>query len=164
MIAMRSSQYDQADLVVHRVEGPDVLTYELIGVIDEHADLSFMQEFHGRVRVDLRDLRRLNSFGVRVWMTAIDAVPRDARVELVAAPPQFVEQINMLKGFLGRARVVSFVAVYECEECLTETDHLIESDACLGAGCTLPDVSCPQCGAAMTPDVVEELFLRFLKR
>jgi len=150
-------------LHVKRDVGPDGAVFELSGILDEHADLSFFRDLHGTIRVHLDDLHRINSFGVRIWMAAIADIPEDATVELYECPPQFVDQINLLKGFLGRAKVVSFQATYACDRCLAERDVLVDAETCHRDGDQLPtDVICA-CGQTMQPDLLEDVFLGFLR-
>ena len=50
----------------------------LAGVIDENADLALLGTLGSRpIRVNLRGVRRINSFGVRAWMDVIRKIPRD---------------------------------------------------------------------------------------
>src|SRR5512143_1099977 len=79
----------------------------LSGVVDESADLSFFERLTGHVRIHMRNVRRINSYGVRAWIEAVRNLPPDTVVELVECPPSVVDQINMVAGFLGRGRVAS---------------------------------------------------------
>ncbi len=134
------------------------------GTIDENADLSLLRDVHGRVRIDLSELRRINSFGVRTWRDAIHSVPADAAVELERCPTPFIDQVNMLADFVGNAKVVSFSAPYACDDCDHETDALLDVEALRGNDpCELPPPpKCPNCDIDMTPDFLEELYLSFL--
>lgn len=134
---------------------------KLAGVIDEHASLDFFRSLQGRVSVNLREVRRINSVGVRSWMDAVRAIPPGATVELSEARPPIVDQINMVAGFLGRARLLSFYAPMVCPRCDTQTEVLLDVEACKGDK-GLPPKAC-SCGAAMELDDVEEEYMAFLR-
>jgi hypothetical protein len=149
-----------------RVESADAeggKMLRLAGVIDEHADLRFFSNLHGDVRLSMRGVRRINSFGVRSWIDAIRKTPSDCRLELIECPPPVVDQMNMVAGFLGQAKITSFYAAMVCESCTHEMDHLFTVDACKAAGGKLPPVACPNCGQPMGVDDIEEQYLLFVR-
>jgi hypothetical protein len=148
---------------VEATEGEGGKTLRLAGVIDEHADLRFMGNLHGDVRLSMRGVRRINSYGVRSWIDAIRKVPTDCRLELVECPPPVVDQMNMVAGFLGRGKVTSFYAAMVCESCSHEVDHLFTVEECRKAGGKFPPVACPTCGKRMEVDDIEEQYLLFVR-
>jgi hypothetical protein len=137
-------------------------TWELTGVIDEGADLAFLERLAGPSRLNMRGVRRINSFGVRAWIEAVRRVPPDVSLELVECPPSVVDQINMVAGFAGRARVVSFLAPMICDACGHEKEELFQT-ADYQRERRLPDVACPSCGALMQIDDLEEQYLLFAR-
>jgi hypothetical protein len=150
---------------VFRVEATDEggRTLRLAGVIDEHADLNFFNNLHGDVRLSLRGVRRINSYGVRSWIDGIRKVPADCSLELIECPPPVVDQMNMVAGFLGRGRVTSFYAAMMCESCSHEMDQLFTVDDCKKAGGKFPPVACPNCGKKMEIDDIEDQYLLFVR-
>ena len=144
-------------------EGGGVKTLRLSGLIDEHADLRFFTDLHGDVRLSMRGVRRINSYGVRSWIDGIRKTPADCRLELIECPPPVVDQMNMVAGFLGKGRVTSFYAAMVCEACTHEMDQLFTVDACKAAGGKLPPVACPNCGKPMGVDDIEEQYLLFVR-
>jgi hypothetical protein len=134
----------------------------LSGVIDESADLGFIASLSGHTRFNMREVRRVNSYGVRAWIEAVRRLPPDATLELEECPPQVIDQINMVAGFVGRGTVTSFYAPMLCERCGHERDQLF-TVAELRAGGKLPPVACPQCGATMVVDDLEEQYLLFAR-
>jgi hypothetical protein len=135
----------------------------LHGVIDENANLDFFAKLKGAVQVSLKNVRRINSFGVRQWIEAIRHVPAGVRLQFLDCPPPVVDQINMVAGFLGKGEVVSFYAPMICPSCSTETDALFDVTACRAAGNHLPKFPCPKCGSSMEVDDLEEQYLLFLR-
>jgi hypothetical protein len=132
----------------------------LTGVIDENADLSFLERLPaGKVTVNLRGVRRINSYGVRIWLENIRRVPEAVQLQFVELPPPIVDQANMLHGFLGRGRVMSFLVPYVCERCRQYREELLTSEECRGRS-SLPVVACPSCSGAMEVDDVEEQYLQ----
>ena len=144
------------------VERPASGEISLSGVIDESADLSFFEQLSGHVRIHMRNVRRINSYGVRSWIEAVRHLGPDTVVELVECPPSVVDQINMVAGFLGRGRVASFYAPMACERCGHEREQLFGVAEYRAAG-RLPEVKCPQCGETMQVDDLEEHYLLFAR-
>lgn len=139
-------------------DGEDVVT--IAGVIDENADLSPLQSLGGRpVRVHLKGVRRINSYGVRSWIDAIRKIPNGTPVKLVHCPPPVVDQCNMVAGFAGHGVLESFYAPMTCAECDEQLDQLFETTACRANGGRLPATPCPRCGRNMEVDDLEEQYL-----
>lgn len=142
--------------------GEDLVT--IAGVIDENADLTPLTLLGARpVRVHLRAVRRINSFGVRSWMDAIRQIPRSVPLRFVHAPPPVVDQCNMVSGFVGHGSLESFYAPMTCTECDEQVDQLFETAACRANGGRLPSTPCPRCGRAMEVDDLEEQYLLFVR-
>jgi hypothetical protein len=136
----------------------------IAGVIDENADLSALSRLSGRpVRVHLRGVRRINSFGVRSWIDAIRQIPPSTPLVFVHAPPPVVDQCNMVSGFVGHGSLESFYAPMACSECDEQVDQLFETAACRANGGRLPATPCPRCGRAMEVDDLEEQYLLFVR-
>jgi anti-anti-sigma regulatory factor len=144
-------------------EEADGQTVHVRGVIDENADLSFFAGLHGTVTVNLRSVRRINSYGVRSWIEGIRLLPPDAQLLFVECPPPVVDQVNMVAGFLGSGRVESFYAPMACRSCGHEMDALFDVATCQLAGGRVPAVTCPKCGSAMEVDDLEDQYLLFVR-
>ena len=147
---------------VAQKDGVDVVT--LTGVVDENSDLALMNTLGARpVRINMRGVRRINSFGVRVWMDVIRRVPRDTPITFVQCPPPVIDQCNMVQGFLGHGTLESFYAPMTCAECDEQIDQLFETAACRANGGKLPLTPCPRCGRPMEVDDLEEQYLLFVR-
>jgi hypothetical protein len=133
------------------------------GIIDEGAELALFGDLHGDVVVDLAGIKRINSYGVRLWVDAMRHVPADATVVFVRCAPPMVEQMNMIHGFFADAEVRSFYAPMICPECEEQEYELFEVEPCRAAGGKLPEVKCPACSETMEVDDIEEQFLFFLR-
>lgn len=146
---------------VQRSNGVAVVTVS--GSVDEDADFAALARDiapHKQLRMDLAEIDRINSCGVREWVNFIRSIPADSSIELVRCSPAFVSQINMISNFTGAARVSSVQAPYVCEECGHETR--VEFDVSPGQQPELPEVPCPECKAAMEFDDIEDSYFAFL--
>jgi hypothetical protein len=136
----------------------------ITGVIDENADLAPLTHLAGKpVRINMRGVRRINSFGVRSWIDAIRRIPPSSRLSIVHAPPPVVDQCNMVNGFVGHGKLESFYAPMTCTECDEQVDQLFETAACRANGGRLPQTPCPRCGRPMEVDDLEEQYLLFVR-
>jgi hypothetical protein len=134
------------------------------GVIDENANLSQLLALaNADVEVNLKGVRRINSFGVRAWIDTVRQISRDIRLEFVECPPPVIDQCNMVQGFLGHGVLRSFYAPMTCEECDEQLDQLFETAQCRELGGKLPVTPCPRCSREMEVDDLEEQYLLFVR-
>ncbi len=144
-------------------EGPKVVY--IAGNLDEKASFAQLRsEIAGDAEVvlDLGNLERMNSAGVRNWISFARDIPNDMRVVLVRCPVFFVRQISMVSRFLGGTEVGSLYLPFYCEAC-DDTDEALYDAAGLSVPLDLREVTCA-CGEPMAFDEIEENYLRFLKR
>ncbi len=137
----------------------------LSGVVDEYADLSLVFEAPGpELRLDLTGIERINSFGVRAWIEAMQKVSPEVRLVFERCAPPIIDQINMVLGFVGHAEIESFFAPMVCDDCAEEKYVLFETDVCRDLGGTLPATPCPNCREDMEIDDLEEQYLHFIRK
>src|SRR5688572_12482336 len=77
---------------------------KLGGVIDEDNELTDLTERipSGMVVIDLGEIERINSCGVRDWVNWLTRIEKQqARVVLVECSPAIVAQINLVNNFTG---------------------------------------------------------------
>ncbi len=141
------------ELTHERVElGPAVLL-RLSGVLDERFEAGpIFSDLPAHVVLELSGVKRITSFGVRQWSDAMKSLPqRVQHLYLLRAPACFVDQLNMVLNFGGRAEVVTATALYFCDKCQEERaipiDVLGEHAMLLRGG--TPTALCPGCGSAM---------------
>lgn len=133
------------------------------GVIDENADLSPLSGLRApSVQINMSEVRRINSFGVRSWIEALRNIPDTVALEFVECPPPVIDQCNMVHGFLGHGVPTSFYAMMVCESCEEEIDKLFQTEDCRALGGKLPRTTCAACGGEMEVDDIEEQYLSFL--
>jgi len=146
-----------AESFVARASREQPGTWELAGSIDENADLSFFRALHGPSRLNLRQIKRMNSHGVRSWLENIRKMPGTATLELIECSPVMIDQLSMVTGLLGRGRVVSFYVSLPCLRCGYEHEELFFTEDYRRDG-HLPAVSCPRCATTLELGEVESQY------
>ncbi len=133
------------------------------GEITEEARFDAMAPIQGRLVVDLGEVSRINSCGVREWIHFIKGIPEGTEVSFERCPPVFVAQANMIANFLGRGRILTFVAPYFCEKCQRSVDFLLDAARDFpDATARAPRKTCDSCGGPLVFDEVEENYLGFI--
>ncbi len=135
----------------------------MVGVIDETAEFELLDELRDRAEFNMKGVRRVNSFGARSWMDVIRALGKKIQLEFVECTSCVIDQLNMLEGFLGHGRVVSFYAAMLCEHCDKGSNHLFIAREVKSLDGRLPRVECETCGALMILDDLEEQYLLFIR-
>ncbi len=146
-------------------ERSQVLYVKLVGDIDENADLkSLEEELEGVVSIDLGDVRRINSAGVREWVNFIRKPPRVESAFLVHCSPTIVNQLNMIYNFKGMAAVKTFFAPYVCTKCDEEVDVLLNVDTHFEQKDIkqIPEFTCSDCGELLIFDDIPERYFAFI--
>ena len=111
------------------------------------------RELEGIVVFDLGHVDRITSFGVREWLAMLkETESRVERMYFTRCSEPVVNQITMIRGFSGRAKVLSFFAPYLCNKCGSGFSALIDAESDLEAIETMtpPRVSCPRCSADLS--------------
>jgi serine/threonine protein kinase len=138
--------------VERRVKGAVVLL-RLAGVLDERFDSAqVFNDLPSVVVLDLAQVTRITSYGVRQWADAMKALPQSVHhLYVLHAPACYVDQLNMVLNFGGRAEVVSATALYFCERCQEEraiSIDVLNEHALLASGAA-PPTPCPTCHIPM---------------
>ncbi|MFH2004962.1 MAG: hypothetical protein ABI333_00115 [bacterium] len=155
--------YENEIFAVERHEVGGVKHLHLAGIIDEFADLSFLAHLQGRVLVHLEEVRRINSYGVRIWIDGVRSIPAEAEVIFRQVPVPLVEQMNMVNGFFGRGKVESFVAPMVCRACGQTQKVLFDVSDCVAAEAQPLEARCSACDGELELDDIEEQYLAFLR-
>ena len=90
---------------------------KISGTIDENFSFDeAVGRFGKEVEIDLQEVERINSCGVREWIKAI--LKSDAKITFVNCSSVIVSQFSMIPEFLGRHGVVkSFETQFVCDNC-----------------------------------------------
>ncbi len=137
--------------------------FYLKGVINEFAKFNQLFKFKGPEMVlNLKEVRRINSTGVRELINAIERVDRSIEMIFEECPPIVVYQMAMIPNFTLRVQVKSVYAPYYCPECDHQEEILIEmEDFSLEKG--LPTATCKSCGNELDFDDDEESYFYFME-
>lgn len=144
----------------------DGSTVRMRGRLSEDSDLTGLaarlQQHAGTVTIDLSAVTRINSCGAREWLNFVRVVPEKVQLVLDKCPVAFVNYLNMISNFAGRATVRSVFVPYLCERCNEITELL----AVLGEERLPPreEVLCRSCSRPMELDLHEEQYFLFRVR
>ncbi|MBK7861053.1 MAG: hypothetical protein IPJ65_21085 [Archangiaceae bacterium] len=134
----------------------------LSGPLSEKDDLTRLAaQLSGEVRVDVGGVGRINSAGVKGWMSFVAALPDSVQLVFERCPAGFVSQLNMVAGFIGKGRVASVAVPYTCPSCGESADPIVSVSPLRDLPAT--HGPCPRCGAMLELDVSPDEFLAFLQ-
>jgi eukaryotic-like serine/threonine-protein kinase len=154
---------NKSHVVVDRLTVGPVTHLRLSGIVDEtFSPEAISKDLAGEVLIDLGRVERISSYGVRQWISFSKALPKGATgLYLVNAPPMFVDQLALVEGFAGVAKVLSILAPYTCPKCNEDRLRLVDlraDEASLSKG-EAPPHNCPVCASPLQfADMPEEYF------
>ncbi|NTX55220.1 serine/threonine protein kinase [Myxococcus sp. CA051A] len=152
-----------SNAIISRLRVGTITHVRIAGVIDETFPLtSTHPELTGLLVVDLGRVERISSFGVRRWIEFAAKLPPGALgLYVVHAPPVVVDQLNMVEGFAGVARVLSVLAPYTCRTCNEDRMRVVNlvDEAQVIAEERAPEHTCPVCSNPLEfADLPSEFF------
>jgi hypothetical protein len=118
------------------------------------------------VLVDLDAVGRVTSSGGRELGRLFATLGADGRhVVVIDAPPPVVGLMNLMRGFLGPATILSFKAPYFCERCGREQALTIPVEAVAGSAVSeAPPLLCEEDGTPLSFDDIEKSYFAFATR
>jgi hypothetical protein len=135
----------------------------LSGIIAEDADLeSIFAGLSGDIALNLRDIERINSMGVRRWIPALAAASASRKIWLDDLSYPMVIQANCIFDLLSHAVVRSCMAPYYCAPCNRQEMSSVAAAEIRAKG-TAPARTCSQCGGPLEFDELDGYF-NFLRR
>ena len=143
----------------------DVSFVKLGGVIDEDNELGELVDKipHGTAVIDLGEIERINSCGVRDWVNWLSKLESNGtRSVLVECSPAIVAQINLVNNFTGSGVVKSFYVPYFCPECDEEKVLLVEASDMGPPPHEPPTCRCDECDLVMDFDDMPDSYFAFL--
>lgn len=154
-------------LIVEVKETDKVSYVRLSGVVDEDNDLG---ELVSRITtkpsvvINTADIDRINSCGVRDWVTWLKTVHEKGTVPwLIECSPAIMTQVNLVNNFVGAGTILSFYAPYFCSACETDKMLLIDVEQALATTpFRAPICRCDQCDHQMEFDDIETSYFAFL--
>lgn len=148
-------------------QGDSWTAVRLTGVIDEHNGLRQLTERldHRLLLVDLSGVRRINSVGVRDWVTWLsDLRKRDVRTVFFDCPPGIMDQVNLVRNFAAGCTIETFYAPYYCDVCDKEENYCLDTfDLMSKAERRAPTFHCDRSDCGMALDDVEENYFAFME-
>lgn len=142
----------------------DGVRLALVGALDEHSRLKELPSKIGGsvVYLDLGEVDRINSCGVRDWMHMIAEMSHSARVVLTNCSPAIVAQLNFVARFAGDATIESILLPYVCPYCEAEKKVLAVAAHFSAPNFEPPDCRCDECNVSMLFDDLPQSYLAFL--
>ncbi|MEN9824642.1 MAG: hypothetical protein RI953_387 [Pseudomonadota bacterium] len=142
----------------------------LSGVINEDAEMPLKkvtEELEGAKMVifNFKNVKSVNSLGVRAWVTFLRSVDSAAgrTVYFAECIPDIIMQINMIPSFLGKASILSFYVNYVSTA--TNKTHRVLIETKDLAPQSIPTApNCPDTGTPMETEELEEEYFAFLMR
>ncbi len=145
----------------------DDKTLQISGTIDEYFSFDpVIERLVGEIWIDLSEVKRINSCGVREWIKVISK--SQARLHYRQCSSVIVSQFSMIPEFLGPfGQVESFETQYVCPHCGHEDSLLLVVGKDIAAGQDSyehsPEMTCRECGDKMECDHNPELYFSFLR-
>ena len=142
-------------------EEGDTTRVVVSGEITEETDFGPILKVSGRTLVvDLGGVSRINSCGVREWLSFVTGLKQLGRTLILErCAPVIVTQLNTIYNFTGGGKVRSVFGPYYCSSCDQEETQLIELTSTTKM---LPRVlECPRCGGEMEFEELHEHYLGF---
>jgi thiol-disulfide isomerase/thioredoxin len=159
---------NKAKLRVDKTSDGAITLLKLAGIIDEQFEGKKIASGikGGTLILELAEIDRISSFGIREWVDFITAVSsKVASLWFVECAPKVVDQFNMVANFGGTGHLVSFYAPYRCDYCDDDRRRLVQVAQeweQLKTG-KLPERVCESCGNAEYFDEDPLTFFSFLQ-
>lgn len=136
--------------------------FDISGSITEESDFApLLEALPAKCVLDLSNVKRINSTGVRKWIQFMRAVPAVQSVRLEKCPVLFVSQMNMIAGFAGHATVASVSVPLICTACEEPAEEVVELDGFSPEAFTTTSV-CSACGGKLALDAEPLDYFAFL--
>lgn len=138
---------------------------DIIGSIDENFN-QYTKEIPkaGHLDFNLQSLKSINSTGIREWIKLMQTVSR-AQVSFNYCPKIFIDQVNMVSGFIpANGKVLSFYVPYYNEDLDSECLVLYKfGENYTASSVTVQDEYKDEKGTAFELDVVKVKYFKFLQ-
>ncbi len=145
-------------LAIDKFADGSIMCLKFAGAIDEDFD---GKKIAGSVKaktliLDLADIKKISSFGIREWVDFINAVGKSTdEIFLLECAPKVVDQLNMVANFAGTGKVFSFYAPYRCDYCDSDSRVLMQVDRDWDVIKSMKPAERP-CGSCGEPEYFDE--------
>ena len=148
-------------------EEDGLLRVYLAGDFNETTDFSpLARRLSGRVDFDAASVRYINSGGSHRWISFLRGLDKAEEYTLSRCSVAFTTQAGLLTEFIGRGRVLSFMAPYHCDRCERDEERLLQAAALAPEGETFaaPRFRCPKCDGQRDFDEIPARYFAFVQR
>ena len=142
----------------------NILKVSLSGVIDEKSNFATtIGPIHHSLIVDCKNVLRINSMGVKSWITYFSQLTaKGNRVALSNCPPCLVDQLSLIENFHSNCEIYSVMVPYECSGCNSEFLAPYPTKDLKANGMTVPELKCAKCNAKASFSDIEEEYFAFM--
>src|SRR4051812_28493401 len=116
-------------LRIDKISDGGITCLKLAGTIDEQFDGKKIGAGikGGTLVLDLAEIERISSFGIREWVDFITSVSaKVGSLWFVERAPKAIAPFNMVANFGGSGHLVSFYAPYRCDYCDDDRRRLVQ--------------------------------------
>ncbi len=141
------------------------IKFEFHGTIDEDAVFPPVPANAQEFIFNLESVSGINSCGVREWVRWTSGFAPSIPVKIERAPKSFIDQVNMVDGFLPKHfEVQSFHVPYYCETCDDVTNVLLVRGTHFTSGNLKVEEAgtCATCSKETELDVIRDKYFRFV--
>ena len=146
----------------------DAALISVDGLVDENfSGFGAMPGAVKSVVIDVSNMTRMTSFGVRQWLKAMETLPKSiGDLYLFGCPTFFVDQLNMVLNFGGISQVLTVAAPYMCPSCGMQSSEAVDilADRAMLAKSGVPEKECARCGARLEFDETPESYFSFISK
>lgn len=125
------STVGEEKLKTERIADGDTTCVRFDGVMDESFEGKRLASSirSKNVILDMGRVLKISSFGIREWSEFVGQLMRTAEnIYLIECTAKVMDQVNMVAGFVGKARIVSFYGPYRCDHCDIDQDVVFRVD------------------------------------
>lgn len=138
---------------------------EVSGSIDENFNQHTKElPKEGQIEFSLKGLKSINSTGIREWIKLMQSMPK-ANLSFAFCPKIFIDQVNMVSGFLpNNGKIVSFYVPYYNEDNDNEVLLLYKSgENFTDKTVTIQETYKDAAGTEYELDVVKAKYFKFIQ-
>ncbi len=140
----------------------DILRIKMYGSMTEQVVFTeILERPEERVSLDLSEVRRFTSAGIREWVNFIIPLSAKREVLLECCSTAMVHQLSMIANMAGHARIKSIMLPYQCPDCDSDQEEVLEIDPEVPPE-IVEEVTCSECGEMSEFDDLPESYLAFV--
>jgi len=145
---------------------PKSVVLHFQGSLDGSLDMSAIRvDPTKKLVLDVAGINLIDSVGTRGWVKWIMGLPSELEITLENCPGAFIEQVNMIQGFLPKqATIESFFVPYYCETCKIVSTKLMSVGEIGKQKKVSEYVPCETCGDVTEIDVTPETYFKFVSK